>query len=365
MLRPVPMADSSAPRTFRHRLRRFLKVLGVLLALACLGLWLGRNAIANAILDKALTGVEKRAKRAGVEVLDIQSDPVRIPTPLRATLAKVRADFDIGARNRNQVRSRFEAEKIEVTVAGVFPPLARVRLENFSIRFHPDDLPPNFPFEVFHEGSLSSSPLPATDPSAAMKQVFGRFHDLFENNRVEADFEFSGVVSVKVGPRTAKARLYTEPLPDGFRRLRFDEADLRALADASGLTVSDEMLHIASLYPLRAPLMFAITWTAKQDSVVRKRADPRFPEDAYRHVLWSFHLAKTFGPEFAKLVTDSHETLPGNTPEERLMDYHNNAVARGLAAKGTNPANLLRIVLKDPRVIRTPKEVPGRAGLLR
>jgi len=358
------MAASSS-RTVRHRFRRFLTGLGVFLALAAIGLWFARNRIANAILNDALAGVERRAKRAGVEVLDIQADPVRIPTPFRAVLANVRADFDLGARNRNQVRSRFEAEKTEVTLAGVFPPLVRVRLENFSIRFHPDDLPPNFPFEVFHEGSLSSSPLPATDPSAAMKQVFRRFRELFKDNRVEADFEFSGVVSVKIGLRAAKARLYTELLPDGFRRLRFNEKDLRSLADTSGLTISDEMVHIASLYPLRAPLMFAITWAAREESIARKRADPRFPEDAYRHVLWSFLLTKTFGPEFAKLVTDSHETLPGNTPDERLMDYHNNAVARDLAVKGIPRTRLLRIVLKDPRVIRSPREVPGRTGLLR
>ncbi|WP_238314615.1 DUF6973 domain-containing protein, partial [Methylobacterium crusticola] len=63
--------------------------------------------------------------------------------------------------------------------------------------------------------------------------------------------------------------------------------------------------------------------------------DRTIPEDAYRHVLWSYLLTKEFGPAFASRVTDAHEQGPtGNTPKERKQDYHNNAVGRRYAREG-------------------------------
>jgi hypothetical protein len=108
-----------------------------------------------------------------------------------------------------------------------------------------------------------------------------------------------------------------------------------------------------------------ITKKAQKVSKEAKAQDPSFPEDAYRHVTWSYLLAKTFGADFAKRITDSHETLDGNTENERLMDYHNNAVAREFAATGVKEAALRQLVLESPRVIRSPEEVEGVSNLQR
>ena len=82
-------------------------------------------------------------------------------------------------------------------------------------------------------------------------------------------------------------------------------------------------------------------------------------QDALRHVIWSFLLTRSFGPEFAVKVTDAQEMRPGNTPNERAMDYHNNAIGRRLVADGVALAALPRRVREDPDIIRHPDKVDG------
>jgi hypothetical protein len=80
------------------------------------------------------------------------------------------------------------------------------------------------------------------------------------------------------------------------------------------------------------------------------------PEDAYRHVLWSYLLTKKFGPEFAEIVTDAHETLPTNTAAERRMDFHNNRIGRDYAQRGIRRERILWLVKNDVNVIRYPND---------
>ena len=82
---------------------------------------------------------------------------------------------------------------------------------------------------------------------------------------------------------------------------------------------------------------------------------------------WSFLLTRSFGPAFALTVTDAREKRPGNTPNERAMDFHNNAVGRKLYADGIVPAALPRRIREDPEIIRHPDEVDsfGEKRLLR
>jgi hypothetical protein len=80
-------------------------------------------------------------------------------------------------------------------------------------------------------------------------------------------------------------------------------------------------------------------------------------EDAMRHVFWSFLLTNQFSPEFALLVTYAQEMRPGNTPDERAMDFHNNAVGRNLATEGIFFGALPDQVRTDPGIIRDPEEV--------
>ena len=89
----------------------------------------------------------------------------------------------------------------------------------------------------------------------------------------------------------------------------------------------------------------------------RHEPDDVWLRDALRHVAWSDSLTQTFGPDFAILVTDAQEMRPGNTPDERTMDFHNNAVGRQFAAARIPSGSLTMRVRKDPEITRHPDEV--------
>jgi hypothetical protein len=66
-------------------------------------------------------------------------------------------------------------------------------------------------------------------------------------------------------------------------------------------------------------------------------------------------------------VTDAQEMRPGNTPEERIMDFHNNAIGRKLFAAGVALETLAQQVRENPDMIRHPDQVDefGEQRLLR
>jgi len=128
----------------------------------------------------------------------------------------------------------------------------------------------------------------------------------------------------------------------------------REVSAAGGRKLSGAEKDFAAKYPDKLPRIAQITQYAQFKSSAAASSDPSVPEDAYRHVLWSYLLTREFGPDFAKLVTDTHEVGPtGNTPEEKIMDYNNNMVGVGYALQGVAEENILEMVQNDPGVIKS------------
>ncbi|MFC7336087.1 DUF6973 domain-containing protein [Haloferula chungangensis] len=340
----------------KRRLKQLLGGLGILLAVVLLGLWLARNAIANSVMNEAVPRLVAKAADHGVILHDLNHDEAKVTSPVRVKIPGVEVGFDLGVKNRNQLRSQFQADTVGLKLAGLFPPKARLELENFRLGFHPEDLPQKVPFESFDEARFLSAPLPITDPEACLRQVMSGLRALFEENSLVRDFELSGKVELELGEHGREsALLYTETLPDEAKRLRFDKEDLRQIAKQTKVVISEDELEILSVYPLRAPVIMLITARAKAGSVERRLKDASFPEDAFRHLTWSFQLTRAFGPDFAKQVTDAHETLPNNTEAERAMDYHNNALAREWAMSGMEASEISRLLMEDSRAILAPE----------
>jgi hypothetical protein len=57
-------------------------------------------------------------------------------------------------------------------------------------------------------------------------------------------------------------------------------------------------------------------------------------------------------------LRDAQELTPGNTANERAMDFLNNAMGRKLFICGVDEASLPRIIREDSNVIRHPNEAP-------
>lgn len=173
--------------------------------------------------------------------------------------------------------------------------------------------------------------------------------------------EFEGTVTFSFrGVTTAGIRVRQEGAES---RLTIDENDLLALSVRLGLKLPltrDEATLLAR-HPLRVPRLLVIRDEARARAEEERRRDDSFPEDAYRHLLWSYLLTATYGEQFASEVTGAHERgITGNTTAERLMDLSNNALGRWYAKIGVPAAALPDRARRDHRVIRTPREVAGK-----
>ncbi len=199
----------------------------------------------------------------------------------------------------------------------------------------------------------------------AANAIRAKLKALFFENHAIGEVEFSGEVTLDIDGVVRVANLYTERVGKTFK-LRFREADILAITQAKGMDLVPEQVEIVSLYPLRAPVILVLTDQARA-LATQHAPDDVWLQDAIRHVIWSFLLTRTFGPIFATTVTDAQELRPGNTPNERTMDYHNNAIGRRFVAENVPLAALPRRVRSDPDVIRHPDEVKhfGEDRLLR
>ena len=109
--------------------------------------------------------------------------------------------------------------------------------------------------------------------------------------------------------------------------------------------------------PTKAERIAEITSYAILTASSARKKDLAVPQDAYRHVLWSYLLTKEFGEQFAKKVTDAHEIgAHWNTEADHIMDYKNNEVGRRYAMMGYTEESILKRVMMDPEVIRSTRE---------
>ena len=147
----------------------------------------------------------------------------------------------------------------------------------------------------------------------------------------------------------------THKTPEGYYKIRINPEVLKSIAWLINEELTDAEAALLADSPFRIQDLFSIMATARTESEKYKKND-MIPEDAYRHVLWSYLLTTNYGPDFAKKVTDAHEEGDmSNTEAEHEMDYNNNAIGREYALENHKKSEILLRMLNDTRVIRTPK----------
>ncbi len=341
-------------------MRRLIGCSAVLLV-AWLMLWGLMSLAALPVVGTVTTrlGAAVGAERFTVEA--IEYGRIRVaPTLRRASIDNVSATFELSPTADIRLHSDFAARRWVARLSTLLPPVLDLEVEDFEITFDTSDSPDKLPFERLTDGFMSIRHLPLLHPGQAVEEMLQGIESLFFEIDTPGSFEFSGNVVVRLRDSIHPGRLYTERHGDRFR-LRFSRPDLEAIVDSARIDLSPEQIEICSLYPMRVPLLIEITQQARSLSSETFPED-RWRRDALRHVAWSYLLTRAFGAEFAQEVTDAQEAKPGNTPRERAMDIHNNAVGRRLAADGTRLAELSEIVDVGSRVVRHPDQVEAGLG---
>lgn len=173
---------------------------------------------------------------------------------------------------------------------------------------------------------------------------------------------FSATQTFEIRDKPHRAKLSVEQKGDEYR-LVMDKDDLMIIAATmSGQKASPTDIDVISRNPIKAPQLLRIRDKAAATAKLARQQDPNIPEDAYRHVLWSYLLVNAYGEAFAKEVTDAREVYPDQgkmTTEEILnrniesyQDLQNNAAGRRFAKMGYPESRILRYVLTDDAVIR-------------
>jgi hypothetical protein len=178
--------------------------------------------------------------------------------------------------------------------------------------------------------------------------------------KIPLSFSATEVFEIKKKPYTAKLSVEKK---GGEYRLVMDKEDVKIIAATmSGQKTTLMDIEIISRNPIKAPQLLRIRDKAAATAKLARQQDSNIPEDAYRHVLWSYTLAKTFGEAFAKEITDAHEVFSDeqkmskeeieNMNIDSYQDLHNNAIGRYYAKMEYPESGILERVLTDPTVIR-------------
>ena len=185
-------------------------------------------------------------------------------------------------------------------------------------------------------------------------ELFERITAIVKNGRTNVPLDFSGISSFTINNEPVRAMITTKQDIDGYYLLVVNKEFFQTTAWLMADNITDDEAAILSVNPFKLPKLLEIMNSAKKESEKYKNSKD-IPEDAYRHVLWSYLLTMEYGPQFAKKITDAHEKGDStNSEADHKMDYNNNAIGRAYALKQYKKEHILTILLRDPKVIRKP-----------
>ena len=212
--------------------------------------------------------------------------------------------------------------------------------------------------ERFSAGRVQFSfPLELSNPLPGVEDALSKMVSLMVQGSTSMVVSAKGVLEFSLNGSPVKVGLEVKEV-DAEYALVLVHSDLQSVSELFSEPLTEAEIELLASYPLRAAQLLSIKEDAETTARKAKQLDDSVPEDAYRHVLWSYLLTREFGKRFAQRVTDSHEEGDtGNTAEEKQMDLNNNKVGRRLAGEEFKWGQILSHVKTDPRVVREPAGV--------
>lgn len=340
-------------------------ILGAVCAALLLGAYLATGRLVEMATEKAVAHIRGEAPNHGIRVVSLTYREAffRLPGTMYWT----------GVHSVLQVRPRSFLPgngDLSVDAGRILLRLERPKERSFLLQA--EDISVSFPQEGGEQGrsenllrgkkaeirfTLNSlAPAPMKEEA---KAVADQLEELLRTGKSPLSVAFTGEVSLRLGGETVRTRIRIEEV-DGQSTVVIQEGAVADFAGKFGLKqpLTGSEVKLIARNPLKAHRLFEIRTDARDTSRKASRGKSGVPQDAYRHVLWSYLLTKEYGEAFAEEVTDAHEEgNTGNTTEERLMDLENNTLGREYARLGRRRSDILGLVMKDPRVVRSPKEL--------
>jgi hypothetical protein len=342
------------------RAKKILIWLFLIALLLTLVTYLVGNHLLGRYSQQAMTVISNRGKQFGVAIEEPSFEQARISGIRTARWTDLRARLQFPENDAFDPNRTFDAHigQVEIWLSGG----GKADLEAQEITI------------VSSTADAAETDRPAAKDARSERILARRFHCQFEFDllnpmpdlvsmlpalmglmragptpipvEIEADLEFS------LKGEVVNARIEVAEV-EGGQTLVLSSDDLRPLSKMFDEALTDAEISLIASYPLRAAQLLRTKDDAESTAKVAHERDEQVPQDAYRHILWSYLLTKKYGAEFAERVTNAHEEGDtGNSPAEREMDYHNNAVGRSYAEQSVPRQQILTRLESDQAVIR-------------
>ena len=349
-------------RTFRRVSLCALLAFGVLLS----GAWVSADIAVRKIVQAKLPALLARADSAGLQISHLRMAETGLALPFAFECQDVHGSVEVTRPVVPTKESYFDFSVERVSATPRLPGFGSVTLLVEGASLTPvREL--GKPVSSTSESKLleivgiklqsfsSDLAFNLGEPLQAVQQSLLELEQIARTGRSNTPFHLIAFAQLKLGGREQKLLLSSDKDQSGYF-LRSDTQSLRALAAFHDLKISEEELEVVASYPLQAPELMRIKELAENTAIQLHRQDQSIPRDAYKHVLWSYQLAKSLGEEVAEKITSAHERgSDDNSPGELLMDMNNNELGLEYARKGIAEGGLLEVALSDPRLIREPE----------
>jgi hypothetical protein len=329
------------------------------------------NLLIDALTYEAIHYLAEKMKTPGFELGELSFESARISSYNAVTWGNFNVTATVashGASSLNR-KIRMNAAKLRIEAAGLFQGLLMIRLEGLS--FAIDDIKENTSaagnnaLTSLQEGVLTVplkvNLLNRANTISQLREFAAELKKFSEDGKTTLPMEFSGEKIIALSEDTFSLSVWVEKRNDIYQ-LVANKDDLMFISQnilPKTQTSTPADIDIIANNPLKAPQLFSIRANATNTAADAHEKDPKVPENAYRHVLWSCLLTREYGADFAKEVTDAHELTPDalgkNDPAAKALhrqDYNNNEVGRKYAQQGCDESRIRNLVMTDPRVIR-------------
>ena len=340
-------------------MKKFFIITISILLIVTLGIYFVSGIIFEAAGHEIIAALKPLLKNQGISIDEYTYKSIRFSSLRTITVydLHVMVKLQLPNLDNKSYSAYFYAEKLNLHLIDLTRTAFNVSCSNFRIYVENLKNIPGTSFARLDQGYIKfNQPIFLSQLHLGLKNNFQNMTNLFDENKLSTHIIMQALVTINLDSKNSQAHLYTIQ-KNGKTALQFKPEDIKNMASTFALELSDEEIAIIAQYPLRASTIVQITWDAQQTSRKAKKINRSVPEDAYRHVLWSYLLTRRFGPVFAQKVTNAHEILPTNTSAQRAMDFHNNRVGRDYALQGVSRERILWLVKNDKNVIKYPKEV--------
>ncbi len=338
-------------------MKKLIVFLSIILVLFLIG-YIGGNYILEQAAIKFTEELRPKLEDKGVIIEKLDYGDISINSLRSIKVKNVALVFKLKKEEfgSKSYAASFTASSVILKLASIREVSGTFAIHDFSIFVEPDDSRLEKPFGKIDNAMFKCGiPISLKHPEKDAIAILHEIEKLFNENHAQL-LELTGDVHLGMEGKEATIKLITLQHKDSVS-LQFNKDDIMTVSNQNELELTIQEAEVIANHPGKVPTMLRITREAKYKSQQERRMDNTFPEDAFRHIYWSYHLTRAMGPDFAKQVTDAHETAPGNTQKERLMDYHNNEVGRNLAAKSYSDEELKTMVLSSNSIIRNPNSV--------